>query len=581
MAVRGSKSEVRRSFGALGPVLPVMFVISGIVNLLALTGSLYMLQVYDRVLTSGSVPTLVALSVLALGLYAFMGALEVIRGQVLVRLASRVERRLARMAHEAIMKLPFFAGQKGDPMQPMRDVDAIRSYLAGQGPVAILDMPWMPLYVAFVFLLHPILGWITLAGAAVLFGLTLITERMVQEPTTKAGTAMRERVTLAEASHRNAEVLRAMGFRHRLTHSYERASLNHLAAQERLSDVVGGLSVVSKLFRMVLQSALLGLGAYLTLKGQMSAGAIIACSVASSRALSPIEVAIANWKSFVSARQSATRLDSVLAALPKDPEPLELPAPKSSLTLEGVTVPVPGTQRILLNNVTLKLEAGQALAVIGPSAAGKSTLARAIAGVWPLARGSVRLDGAPLDRWSVEALGAHIGYLPQDIELFDGTVTENISRFEEEPDSKKVIAAAKAADVHEMILRLPNGYETRVGEGGANISAGQRQRIGLARALYGDPFLLVLDEPNSNLDAEGEAALVRALETVKDRGGIVVVIAHRPSVLAAVDQVAVINSGQVSAIGPRDEILKKVLRQQQAPGASLGAPPAAAAASEA
>lgn len=569
MSAKPAKSEVRVAFGALGPIIPVLFVISGVVNLLALTGSLYMLQVYDRVLTSGSVPTLVALSALALGLFAFQGLLEVVRGQVMVRIASRAERKLTRLAHDAVMRLPFYVGQQGDALQPVRDVDTIRGYLASQGPIALLDMPWMPLYLAFVFLLHPILGWMTLAGMIVLFGMTLVTERMVQEPSKTVGLTTRERVSLAEASHRNAEVLRAMGMRDRIMRRFEQASDQHLVAQERLADVVAGLSTFSRVFRMVLQSALLGVGAYLTLKGQMSAGAIIACSVASSRALAPVEMAIANWKQFVAARQSAKRLDAVLTSLPKLPDPMPLPAPKHHLMLEGVTVPVPGSQRILLNNISFKLDAGQVLAVIGPSAAGKSTLARAITGVWLLSRGNVRLDGASLDSWAPADLGKHIGYLPQDIQLFDGNITDNIARFEDAPDSAKVIAAAKAADVHEMILRLPAGYETQLGERGTNLSAGQRQRIGLARSLYGEPFLLVLDEPNSNLDAEGEAALVKSLQGVKARGGIAVVIAHRPSVLAAADQVAVVNGGQLSAIGPRDEILRKVLKQQPGNAPSL------------
>lgn len=544
---------------------------SGVVNILALTGSIYMMQVYDRVLTGRSIPTLLALSLLAAGMFFFQGALEVIRSQIMVRLANRVDRRLSRQAHDAVMRLPFYTGNQADALQPIRDVDQIRNYLSGQGPIAILDMPWMPVYLAFVFMLHPVLGLVTLAGMLFLIVVTALTEKMVQEPTKAAGMAAKERTTIAEASQRNAEVLRAMGFGSSVMRRFVAASEKNIVAQERLSDTIGGLTTVSKVFRMMLQSALLGIGAYLTLQGQMSAGAIIACSIAASRALAPIEIAISHWKAFAAARQSMRRLDGVLSSLPKTTEPLLLPAPTSSLSLENVTVAVPGTQRVVLNAATLKLEAGQILAVIGPSAAGKSTLARAVAGVWPIARGHVRLDGASLDRWSTDELGKHVGYLPQDIELFDGTITENISRFEENPDSAKVLAAAQAADVHEMVLRMPNGYETRIGVHGASLSGGQRQRIALARALYGDPFLLVLDEPNSNLDAEGEAALVKALHSVKSRGGVAVVVAHRPSVLAAVDQVAVVNNGQISACGPKEEILRKVLKQQPAAGATSSA----------
>ncbi len=568
---RSTKSEVRAALGALGPILPSLAIMSGVVNILALTGSFYMMQVYDRVLTGRSIPTLLALSALAAAMFLFQGALEVVRSQVLVRLANRVDRRLTTKAHDAVMRLPFYTGNQADAMQPLRDVDQVRNYLSGQGPVAILDMPWMPVYLAFVFMLHPILGLVTLGGMLFLILVTALTEKLVQEPTKTVGIASKERTTIAEASQRNAEVLRAMGFGHSIMRRFEAASEKHLRAQEKLSDTVTGLSTVSKVFRMMLQSALLGIGAYLTIQGQMSAGAIIACSIAASRALAPIEIAISHWKAFVAARQSIKRLDSVLASLPPASEPLLLPAPTKSLSLENVTVAIPGTQRVVLNGATLKLESGQILAVIGPSAAGKSTLARAVAGVWPIARGQVRLDGAALDRWSIEELGKHVGYLPQDIELFDGTITENISRFDESPDSAKVLAAAQAADVHELVLRMSNGYETRIGVHGTALSGGQRQRIALARALYGNPFLLVLDEPNSNLDAEGEAALVKALQSVKARGGVAVVVAHRPSVLSAVDMVAVVNNGQISAFGPKEDVLRKVLKQQPTPGATSSA----------
>jgi ATP-binding cassette subfamily C protein len=356
-----------------------------------------------------------------------------------------------------------------------------------------------------------------------------------------------------------------MGFGHRAMRRFATASADHLAAQERLSDLTSGFSTASRVFRLIIQSALLGIGAYLVIAGEMSAGAIIASSIASSRAFAPIEVAIANWKGFIAARQAATRLNSIFTGLKAKSAPLELPAPVNSLALEGVAVGIPGSQRVALSNASFELKAGQALAVIGPSAAGKSSLARAIVGVWGLSRGTVRLDGAPLDRWSIERLGEHIGYLPQDVELFDGTITDNIARFEENPDSRKVIEAAQAAGVHEMILRLPEGYETQIGERGSSLSAGQRQRIALARALYGKPFLVVLDEPNSNLDADGEDALARAIQSVRARGGIVVVVAHRPGVLAVVDTIAVVGNGQITAFGPRDEILQKAVK----PGSGL------------
>jgi ATP-binding cassette subfamily C protein len=553
-------SAVRIAAGALSYVVATLIVVSGVVNVLALTGSFYMLQVYDRILTSHSVPTLLGLSLLAAILFLFQGGLEVLRGQVLVRMASRMDRRLTPLAHDAVMRLRSFTGAQGNATQPIRDVDAIRAYLSGQGPVAILDMPWMPLYVAFVFVLHPLLGWITVVGALFLIGITVLTEKLMRAPSEAAMTVSRKRWAIAEASDRNAEVLQAMGFGPRFSHRLDAVNAEHITANERLSDLVGGFSSVSRIFRLMLQSALLGLGAYLTIKGEMTAGAIIACSIAASRALAPIEVAIGNWRGLAAARKAADRLDAVFSHLPQKGAPLLLPAPHRSLKVENISVAAPGTQTVILTGVSFEITAGTVLAVIGPSAAGKSTLARALTGIWPLSRGAVRLDGAALSSWSLEELGRHVGYLPQDVQLFDGSITENIARFEEHPDSQRVVAASAAAGVHEMVLRLPHGYETNIGDGGSVLSAGQRQRIALARALYGEPFLLVLDEPNSNLDADGERALVEAMAGVKARGGIVIVVAHRPSVLTGADKVAVIGGGQLTAIGPKDEVLGKVLR---------------------
>jgi ATP-binding cassette subfamily C protein len=555
------KSAVRGAAGALRYIVTTLIVVSGVVNMLALTGSFYMMQVYDRILTSRSVPTLLALSILAAILFLFQGGLEVLRGQVLVRLASRMDRGLTPLAHDAVMRLRSVTGAQTNAVQPIRDVDAVRTFLSGQGPIAVLDMPWMPLYLAFVFILHPLLGWVTVSGALFLIAVTLLTERLIRAPSEAAIAVSRQRWAIVEASDRNAEVLQAMGFGGRFSRRLQAVNNEHIATNESLSDLVGGFSSVSRLFRLMLQSALLGLGAYLTIEGEMTAGAIIACSIAASRALAPIEVAIGNWRSLAAARKAADRLDTVYNHLPEKGAPLLLPPPCRSLKVEAISVAVPGTQTAILTGVTFEIAAGTALAVIGPSASGKSTLARALTGAWPLSRGSIRLDGAALASWSQEELGRHIGYLPQDVQLFDGSITENIARFEEQPDSHRVFAASGAAGVHEMVLRLPEAYETRVGEGGSALSAGQRQRIALARALYGEPFLVVLDEPNSNLDADGEKALMEAMAAVKARSGIVIVIAHRPSLLTVVDKVAVIGGGQLTAFGPKDEVLGKVLRQ--------------------
>lgn len=542
-------------------VLLAVFAMSGLVNILALTGSFYMLQIYDRVLTSHSIPTLVVLSLLAIGLYLSQGVLDVIRGHILSLVASRIEERLTPDAHNALLRLPLFGASTTDATLPIRDIEVVRSFLSSQGPIALFDLPWMPVYLAFVYLLHPWLGYLATAGAVVLIAISLVADRTTRNLSVKSTRAQHERSALADANARNAEVLKAMGMAARAAERFHASNAVYLKLQARLSEVGSALSGLSRVLRMMQQSAVLGLGAYLTIRGQVTAGAIIAASIASSRALAPIDLAIAHWKGFVAARQSFGRLKSTFAALPEHTMPLQLPAPTWTLAAEGIVVPVPGTQRLVLNGVSFELKAGQGLGVIGPSAAGKSTLARALTGVWPLLRGAVRIDGAPLDRWREEELGRHIGYLPQSIELFSGTIAENISRFEAAPESGPIIAAAQAAGVHEMILRLPEGYETGLGAGGSALSAGQRQRIALARALYGDPFLVVLDEPNSNLDSEGESALTAAILGVRRRGGIVIVIAHRPSALGAVDLVAMMVNGQVSALGPKDEILRKVLKQ--------------------
>ncbi|MEM7777863.1 MAG: type I secretion system permease/ATPase [Pseudomonadota bacterium] len=543
-----------------------VFAISGVVNLLALTGAFYMLQIYDRVLTSHSVPTLVAFSILAAGLYVFQGVLDVLRGQVLVRLGMRLDSQIGPLAHAAALRLPLYGTSANDAVRPIRDVEAVRSFLSSQGPIAIFDVPWMPLYLAFVYFLHPWLGVLATCGVVILFGLTLLTEIWSRDLNAKATEAGLQRTKIADTNARNADVLRAMGFGDRASARYDAVSATYVGIQTRASDVTGGMSGVSRVMRMMLQSAVLGLGAYLTLQGHVSAGAIIAASIATSRALAPIELAIAHWKGFVAARQAHARLNKTLSALPDRTAPIALPPPSRRLALEHVFVPIPGAQRIVLSNASFELSAGDGLGVVGPSGSGKSTLARALVGVWQIARGAIRLDGAAIDRWPDEYFQQHVGYLPQDVGLMDGTISQNIARFDTEADSATIIRAAQAADVHELILRLPDGYETQLGAGGMALSAGQRQRIALARALYGDPFLVVLDEPNANLDSEGDAALTNAIAGVRERDGIVVVIAHRPSALQAVNLVAFIRDGHVAKFGPRDDVLNAVLERPRSAG---------------
>jgi PrtD family type I secretion system ABC transporter len=540
------------SYRAIGAFL---LGLSGIINVLALTGSFYMLQIYDRALTSHSVPTLVALSALAIGLYLFQGMFDILRSQILVRLGARLDARLAPLAHQVVIEMARYGYSTSEALERGRDVDVVRGFLGSQAPVAFFDLPWMPLFLGFVYLLHPMLGLVTLGGALVLMSLAVATELLTRRAGKETHQAAVLRSTLADSHARNADILRAMGFGGRAVARFEAANARHLALQTRTSDISGSFGGMSKVLRMMLQSALLGLGAYLTIKGEMSAGAIIACSVSSARALAPIDSAIGNWKVIAAALRSFGRLKQTLAAAGDGTPILQLPEPCTSLKVENITVVAPGSGTVLVGEVGFELKAGEALGLIGPSGGGKTSLAKGLVGVWPLLRGKVRLDDADLDQWRADALGEHIGYLPQDVSLLDGSIAENISRFEPEPNARKIIAAAKAAGIHEMVTRMPDGYQTELGPSGTALSAGQRQRIGLARALYGDPFLMVLDEPNSNLDAPGEAALGEAIEGVKARGGIVIVIAHRPKALAAVDYVGVVQGGKMVAFGPKDKIV--------------------------
>jgi PrtD family type I secretion system ABC transporter len=432
--------------------------------------------------------------------------------------------------------------------------------MSSVGPTALFDLPWVPLYLAICFLFHFWIGVAALAGAILLCGLTLLTELRTREPTRLAGNHAASRNAFAEASRRNAEVVHAMGFSERIAERWSAINRDYLDAQARASDVTGALGTASRVLRLALQSGVLGIGAYLVIHQEASGGIMIAGSIILSRALAPIELSIAHWKGFVSARQSWGRLKSLLAAFPASAVSVALPQPGSALTVDGISVTPPGERRLVVHDISFMLTKGAGLAIIGPSASGKSSLARALAGVWQPAAGHVRLDGASLDQWDPAERGKHVGYLPQDVQLFDGTIAENIARFETNPPARKIIDAAKAAGVHGLIVGMREGYDTRVGESGSALSSGQRQRIALARALYDNPFLVVLDEPNSNLDADGEAALTEAIKGIRTRGGIAVVVAHRPSALAALDQILVLANGRAQAFGAKDEVLGAMSR---------------------
>lgn len=532
-------------------------VLSAVTNLLMLTGPLFMMQVYDRVLASRSVPTLVALSILAIGLYLFLGLLEVLRARILTQIGQRLEEQLGGPTFDAVLKLPLRMSKKEAISQPLRDLDQIRQFMSGQGPIAICDMPWLPVYLAILFLFHAYLGWLAVAGAVVLIVLTLASEFVLRTPMQRLAQMASSRAEFIEAGRRNAEALRAMGMSGAYSAKWHAANTDYVDEQRRTSDATSSFATISKIFRLALQSAVLALGAWLAIYQLASPGAMIASSILTSRALSPIEQAIGQWRGFVNARQARRRLEDILGTFSEACQPMPLPSPKRALDVSGLAVLAPGTTTPLVRDIAFALSAGQGLGIIGPSGSGKSTLARALVGVWPPARGTIRLDGAELDNWDPEALGASIGYLPQGVELFDGTIAENISRFADNADPAAIIEAATLAGVHELVLSMPDGYEARIGAAGAILSAGQRQRVGLARALYGKPFLIVLDEPNASLDAEGEAGLTSAIIAARQAGSIVVVIAHRPNALAAVDQVLVMAQGGMVAFGPRDEVLRK------------------------
>jgi ATP-binding cassette subfamily C protein len=532
---------------------------TGIINILMLTGSLFMLQVYDRVIPSRSLPTLVGLIVLVAALYVIQGLLDMVRARMLARVGRSLDERLSAPVYVAVVKLPLKTQSRGDGLQGIRDLDQIRSFLSSTGPGALFDLPWMPLYLAICFAFHVLIGVTALAGAILLVALTLLTEMLTRAPAKASAGFAAGRLSLADVSRRNSELLHALGMIERLGTRWSASNAQYMDAQQQTTDVASGLGAISRVLRMLLQSCVLAIGAYLVINQEATGGIIIASSILVSRALAPVELSIANWKGFQAARQSWHRVSDLVALWPSQAEPMALSAPVEVLSVEGITVAPPGLQRAAIQDINFRLNAGQGLGIIGASAAGKTSLARTLVGVWQPVRGKVRLDGAALDQWSPEALGRHIGYLPQDVELLEGTVAENIARFEPDADPEMIVKAGRSAGVHDLILRLPEGYDTKVGESGGALSAGQRQRIALARALYGEPFLVVLDEPNSNLDSEGDQALARAVLEVRNRGGIVIVIAHRPSILQNLDVILAMANGRQQAYGPRDEVLNKVL----------------------
>jgi PrtD family type I secretion system ABC transporter len=502
-------------------------------------------------------------------LFSVQGLLDFIRSRILVRIGAWLDEQLSGSVFDAVLKIPLRTKDQGNGLLPLRDLDQVRGFLAGNGLPAFFDLPWMPLYLGICYLFHPLIGIAATAGALFLVILTVLTELRTRNALKTAGLQGSRRFAQAEAGRRNADVAQAMGLSPQLVSRWQKTNDEYVDSQLSASDVAGGYGSAAKSFRMTLQSLILGLGAYLAIQDLATSGIIIAASILTARALAPVDLVIANWRSFTAARQSWKRLADLVKVMAERPQELLLPPPTQTLAVENLFVGAPGQNTAIVQDATFALGSGSALGIIGPSASGKTSLIKAVVGVWRPARGKVRLDGAAIDQWRADLLGPHIGYLPQDVELFDGTIAQNISRFEDNADSEAIIAASRAAGVHDMIVRLPNGYETQIAEGGSALSAGQRQRVALARALYHDPFLVVLDEPNSNLDAEGEEALTQAILGVRARGGIVIIVAHRPSALAAVDKILIMKDGRMQAFGPKDEVLAKLRRPAGQPPVTL------------
>ncbi|MDP1708840.1 MAG: type I secretion system permease/ATPase [Gammaproteobacteria bacterium] len=538
--------ELRRPFFMVGGF-------SFFINMMMLAPAIYMLQIYDRVLMSRSETTLLMLTVLVLGVYALMSGLEWVRSRTLVSVGSRFDAalnpRVFSAAFETNLRSPG-----ANAGQALTDLTNVRQFITGNGLFAFFDAPWFPIYLAVIFMLHPVVGWFSLGGALILIFLTLINELATKGPLSQANQAAIASNNYITNNLRNAEVIQAMGMLDSLRQRWYKRYELLLATQAVASDRAGLISAVTKFFRLGLQSLILGIGGWLVLKGEMTPGGMIAGSILMGRALAPVELLIGTWKNLISSRGAFERLEKMLQQFPARQASMSLPAPEGRLSVEGVVASAPGSNLAILKGVTFALTPGEALAIIGPSAAGKSTLARLLVGVWPAVSGKVRLDGADVFAWDKLELGPHIGYLPQDVELFEGTIAENIARFGE-LDHEKVILAARQAGVHDMILHFPQGYDTPIGVSGGFLSGGQRQRIALARALYGHPALIVLDEPNASLDDAGEAALLEAIRSLKAAGCTVVLITHRTSIISAVDKILLLREGQVAAFGPRDDVL--------------------------
>jgi ATP-binding cassette subfamily C protein EexD len=534
---------------------------SAAVNLLMLVPVIYMLQVYDRVVSSGSYSTLAMLTLLMVALTAALGGFEWVRSMILIAASNRIEKNLRRRVSDATFKRALLTGGSVSNSQPLSDLSSLRQFLTGNGLFAFFDAPWFPIYVFVMFMFHPMFGYAAIFAGIVMIALAYTTEKVTSKKLQDANSKSNWINNQVNGTLKNSEVIAAMGMADDLRHRQEKRFDEVLTLQTDASRSAGLLQSLSKTFRMVMQSLLLGLGALLALRQEISPGMMIAGSLLLGRALAPIDMLVGTWKGFTLARGQYDRLGQLLNQIPKDADTMSLPAPTGKLSAEQVMVVPPGSKNIVVRGVNMELNAGEALGIVGPSASGKSCLARALLGIWPTYSGKVRLDGADIFAWDRAELGPYVGYLPQDIELFDGSISENICRFGD-VDPDKVVEAAKTAGVHDLILHLPQGYDTVIGGSGGILSGGQRQRIGLARAIYGSPKYLVLDEPNSNLDDQGERELVEAIRRIKAEGATVIIITHRTMVLQCVDKILVMRDGAASHFGPRDQVLAALAAPQ-------------------
>lgn len=553
-------TELRAARKQSGGLILSAFLFSIFVNMLQLTGSLYMLQVYDRVLGSRSEATLVALSVLVVFLFIMMGILDHVRGRVMARIGAKFQDNLDRRVFEASVKRMALA--PGDPaaQAAQRDLESVQRLWSSPVLLAVFDIPWTPIFIGAIFVFHSYLGWMAIGGGIVLVILTILNQWGTKGPMNTANMATLQAERIAENLKAESEVVQALGMTQTGFDRWQKARGRALAESLKAADVGGAYSTLTKTFRVFLQSAILGMGAWLALRGELSPGAMIAGSILMGRALAPIEIAVGQWAVVQRAQEGWNRLSLLLSRQPAEEKRTALPRPKALLEAQNLTVVPPGEHAATLRMVNFRLEPGQALGVIGPSGSGKSTLARALIGAWKPAGGKVRLDGATLDQYDPDTLGSYIGYLPQRVMLFEGTIAENIARLQSNPDGEKVVAAAKKAAAHDMIVALPEGYDTRVSSLGGRLSGGQIQRVGLARAMYGDPIMLILDEPNSNLDNEGSMALNIAIRSMKDEGKVVLIMAHRPAAIQECDLLMVIEDGTRRAFGPRDQVLRDMVK---------------------